>query len=347
MKNLKDFGKRMYSGFRDSTLGIFAYPTYKKNQDFKETLTFGEEIVEDAVSACVIPFGVGSALAFPHVVLPAALVSNAVSYFIERNKSKSEKFSTKKRSFVYGLKKRIASTILAGAVALSVNCGLQRAPFRGEDNLNLVECEYTDSLGESRKMYVLGEIHNYNKTSSNLAKSLNESLDFDAVYREGPDFTGSIPLEERLLILGLKPFVSGAGLNEDSFLKYCDSKVPVFPLEKYDETGGREGLGIKERVALGVVGVGAMVYAPSTYFASLPFRSGSIPKIGFGKSGENIIKKRDEKMTHAVLKYLREGKGQVPIIVIGNQHVPGVLENLSQELGPTFKSEYLETKLTE
>lgn len=239
MKNLKDFGKRVYNGFRDSTLGFFAYPTYRKSQNLREDSTIGDEIVEEAVSACVVPFEVGSALAFPQIVLPAVAASNAFSYFKERGKNSGEPKVIPKRNIGSRLLKRMSSTLLAGAFALGVHNIIKPIPTSGDENFNVVECSYQDTSGNERNLYVLGEVHNYNQRSSIAAKALSENLDFNTVYREGPEARSNVPLEEKLLFLGLNPFVAGAGFSHDSFLDYSSPSKPVLPLEKYSQGGGK------------------------------------------------------------------------------------------------------------
>lgn len=81
-----------------------------------------------------------------------------------------------------------------------------------------------------------------------------------------------------------------------------------------------------------MLGAAGIAYAPSTYFASVPFRWGKFPEITFGSLGKNIIDERNVNMAQQASSYLAENPDHKPVIVIGNQHVEGFLDELREKI---------------
>lgn len=208
-----------------------------------------------------------------------------------------------------------------------------------KEKVDVIVREFTLERNNKRyHLYVLGELHIYNYSSSSYVQRLVREVRPDRLLSEGigmgdkQKVGGFRGYTERMLGVSYKIMAAGSGRFYPDVAHVClEEGIPITPLEVVDEqTKGRKGLSDGAYMFLGVTSTVSVLYAPAFYFCYLPMRHLGIPNLERITSVilPGAISKRNELMVkEAVSEMDRQGE-LAYLMCFGKVHVDGIVLEL-------------------
>lgn len=324
--------------------------------------TFIEDIISNSVAWTIIPMEIVTAISYPP--FGAALVLSNSFFLMYGLKDKgvglrsigqyARKIPGRIISGVYGLPeslKRFARRMprnfavylctyaLVSSLAYSHFKLLPRIEQFHKGKVDVAMREFTLERDNKRyHLYLLGEMHVYNYSSSSYVQKLVREVRPDRLLSEGmsigdkPKLKGFRGYTERMIGFSYKLMAAGSGRFYPDVGYFClEEGIPITPLEKVDEqTKGRKGLSDRAYIFLGVTSTASVLFAPAFYFGSLPMKYLGIPHLEKIVSVilPGAIYKRNELMVEAAVSEMDRLGELTYLMRVGEGHVDGVVFEL-------------------
>ncbi len=324
--------------------------------------TFIEDIISNSVAWTIIPMEIVTAVSY-HPFGAALVLSNSF-FFMYRLKDKNVglrgigqyvrkipgrimsrvcRLPESLRRFVRRMPRNFAIYLCTYALVSSLAYSHFKLSSRMEqfhkEKVDVIVREFTlERNNKIYHLYLLGEAHVYNYSSSSYVQRLVREVRPDRLLSEGMDIRdkpkvgGFRGYTEKMIGVSYKIIAAGSGRFYPDVVHFClEEGIPIIPLEVVDEqTKGRKGLSDGTYVLLGITSTASVLYAPAFYFGYLPMRYFGIPDLERITSVilRGAIYKRNELMVKEAVSEM-DRQGELTYLKrVGKGHVDGVVLEL-------------------
>jgi hypothetical protein len=306
----------------------------------------------------IVPVGATAITTYPQAIaLP--VVTNAVSCAYELATRKQDKLPKKESKpttvrskikqritgSIKPIKRAVASYLIAYSIMGAAAFGHYNAcsmlepgtiPERETVNLTFRRCEKDD-----RSLFLVGEIHQYNRSS---IKALFNFMDHNKITRVLSEGVGSEGISTSEMSLPIRFFVAvgqapinGVQGPEPPKAQYIPSdgnrEVHEEYLERLDSSGRIEGMSRTGDVELIMTGTIGSLFAPTFYFLGVYMRSFGTFQIADAVNigGSELVDARNVSMTRNAVQHFNEHPEDTSMVKVGYAHIDGMIELLEED----------------